>query len=65
MKLIAVAVWADRYFDEESRPESLTIYRLLRAGKLPGRKVGGSWFVDLDAWLADGDELVQRVLQAG
>lgn len=65
MKLIAAAVWADRYFDPDSRPTELNIRRLLREGKLPGKKVGGSWFIDLDAWLADGDDLVQRVLEAG
>lgn len=65
MKLIAAAMWAERYFDEVSRPHDLTIRRLLREGKIPGRKIGGAWYVDLDAWLADGDELVQRVLATG
>lgn len=65
MKLLPVAVWSARYFDPECQPQQLTLYRLLREGKLPGRKVGGSWYVDLDAWLADGDELVRHVLRTG
>jgi hypothetical protein len=32
---------------------------------VPGRKVGGTWYVDEHAWLADGDEQVRRVLNAG
>ena len=65
MKLIALDKWAERFFDDESRPLDLTVRRMLREGRLPGKKVGGTWYVDLDAWLADGDDLVQRVLQAG
>lgn len=62
MKLIAAAMWAEKFFDESSRPHDLTIRRLLREGKIPGRKVGGTWYVDEHAWLADDDDLVQRVL---
>lgn len=62
MKLVSPQVWAERHFDEECRPAEITIRRLLRDGKLPGRKVGGQWFVDEHAWLAGDDELVLRVL---
>lgn len=37
--------------------------RWLNDGKLPGRKIGGTWYVDEHAWLADGNELVLRVLE--
>jgi hypothetical protein len=37
--------------------------RWLTDGKLPSRKIGGSWFVDEHARLADGSELVLRVLE--
>lgn len=65
MKLMAANLWAQKYFDEDSRPAEITLMRWLRQGKIPGRKVGGSWFVDEHAWLAAGDDLVQKVLDAG
>lgn len=37
-----------------------TIYRLVKKGELPGRKVGGSWRFKkdaLDAWLSGRDKL--------
>lgn len=57
--------WAEKYFAEESRPAEITVLRWLREGKIPGRKVGGTWYVDEHTWLADGDALVQQVLDAG
>lgn len=62
MKLLGPKAWAEKYFAEETRPAEITVMRWLRDGKIPGRKVGGKWFVDEHAWLADGDDLVQRVL---
>jgi len=59
---MTVAAWLNKHFDEDSRPAELTVQRLLREGKVPGRKVGGKWFIDEAAWLADGDDLVQQVL---
>lgn len=65
MKLITIPVWRERYFDEVCAPSEFTARRLLREGKLPGKKVGGEWFIDEHIWLADGDPLVERVLEAG
>lgn len=62
MKLIAPKDWAERYFDAASQPSEATLRRWLATGQVPGRKVGGSWYVDEHAWLADGDALVERVL---
>ena len=62
MLLIAVPAWTKKYFSPESAPSVLTVRRWLRNGSLPGRKIGGTWFVDEHEWLADGDELVLRVL---
>lgn len=63
MKLIAIPQWRDRYFAEGSAPDEVTVRRWLRMGTLEGRKIGGTWFIDEAAWLADGDELVRRVLE--
>ncbi len=54
--------WLEKYFDVGSRPSEITLQRWLRQQKIPGRKVGGTWYVDEHEWLADGDDLVQRVL---
>ncbi len=62
MKLMTAHAWVEKYFASESRPAEITLQRWLRSGKVPGRKVGGTWYVDEHAWLADGDDLVQRVL---
>ena len=65
MRLMTVPAWVDKYFDEGSRPAEITQQRWLRSGKVPGRKVGGTWYVDEHAWLAGDDELVRRVLDQG
>lgn len=65
MKLITAAAWALETFEEGSRPSEVTLGRWLRNGTVPGRKIGGIWYVDRHAWDAGDDELVQRVLEAG
>ena len=65
MKLLKANCWVEKYFDRASQPSEITVLRWLRDGKLPGRKVGGKWYVDEHAWLAGDDDLVQRVLGAG
>lgn len=64
MQLITAERWLERYFEEGSRQSTQVLKRLLRAGKLPGRKVGGAWYIDEHEWLASGDDLVASVLQA-
>lgn len=44
------------------RPAEITVRRWLNEGKVPGRKVGGTWYVDEHAWMANGNDLVLRVL---
>lgn len=65
MNLLTTDQWLHRYFDVTSRPSVPTLQRWLRDGKIPGKKVGGTWFIDEHAWLSDGDDLVERVLKAG
>lgn len=64
MKLLAAGKWLQKYFDDTSRPSVATLRRWLRDGKIPGKKVGGTWFIDEHEWLADGDLRVERVLKA-
>jgi hypothetical protein len=63
MLLMTPQQWVEKYFDKGSRPSEVTLRRWLSEGKVPGRKVGGTWYVDEHAWLADGNELVLRVLE--
>lgn len=65
MILMTPAAWAAKYFTDESRPSEVTVHRWLRSGKIPARKVGGTWYVDEHAWLAEDDPLVLRVLGSG
>lgn len=59
---MTVREWRERYFSEASAPAELTVRRWLQNGDVPGRKIGGNWYVDEAAWLAGGDELVAKVL---
>lgn len=62
VRLIKPEAWAEKHFVEGSRPSEATVGRWMREGKVPARKIGGSWFVDELAWLAGDDDLVQQVL---
>jgi len=61
-KLMTVKAWREKYFAEGSTPAELTVRRWLQNGDIPGRKIGGNWYIDENAWLANGDELVKHVL---
>ena len=65
MHLVTPVVWSERYFDESSRPAETTLRRWMQTQAVPAVKIGGSWFIDEHAWLAGGDDLVQRVLSSG
>lgn len=65
MKLIEPAQWAAKYFAEGSQPPESTLRGWMRDGVVSARKVGGKWFIDETAFLADGDALVEAVLRAG
>ncbi|WP_421793887.1 hypothetical protein [Hydrocarboniphaga effusa] len=65
MKLMTPAAWALKYFSEESRPAEVTMRRWFREGAVSARKIGGTWYVDEHAWLADGNDLLLKVLNNG
>lgn len=65
MRLISIPMWQAKFFAKGSEPAEPSVRRMLREGRLPGRKVGGTWYVDEHSFLADGDELVLRVLNNG
>lgn len=63
MRYLKATAWSMKYFMAGSRPRGATLRRWLQNGTVPCRKIGGSWYVDEQAWLADGDDLAARVLQ--
>lgn len=64
MRLITLQRFAEKYFEEESRPNLQNLRRWIQTGKLAGRKVGGTWYIDELEWLADGDPIVLSVLRS-
>lgn len=62
MKLMLAQRWAEKYFDESSRPDTQLLGRWCRQGKIPCQKVVGQWYIDEHEWLAGGDDLVASVL---
>ena len=62
MRLVTVEQFRLRHFEEKSRPAENTVRRWLKTGKVPGKRVGGTWFIDEAKWLADGNRLVEQVL---
>lgn len=64
LHLLKPSEWTARYFAEGSQPAPPTVRKWMRSGAIPAVRIGGSWFVDENAWLAGGDDLVARVLGA-
>jgi len=65
MSFLTTSAWKRKYFAEGSEPSEPTVRRWLSLGEIPGRKIGGTWYVDESAFLAANDPLVERVLKAG
>ena len=68
MRLITIEQWRLKHFEENSRPAEITVLRWCRNFQrglqpgIPSKKVGGTWYIDEAAWLAEGDALVEQVL---
>lgn len=64
--MIPVQEWIERRFgDAKKKPHAQSVRRWIDSGAVPGKKIGGRYFVDaeLEQQLT-GDELVDRVLLA-
>jgi len=65
MRLLRAPEFCRRYFDEASRPSERTVRRWIQQGHVPGRQIGGSWYVDADQWeKSTGNQLADKVLNA-
>lgn len=65
MKLLTPDEFCAKYFSPGSKPAPSTLRKWLRGSVLPARKIGGTWFIDDDKFVANGDSLVERALKTG
>lgn len=64
-KLISISEYRDLRFTGSRRPAASTLRRWIEGGELPGRRIGGCYFVDLDAeQKRTGHSLADAVLEA-
>jgi len=62
-KLMKITQFQNLYFVAGSAPCTRTLRSWIASGELPGRKIGGSYFVDIEKYEAStGNKLVDRVL---
>lgn len=55
--------FAKRQFMEGSRPSLSTLRRWIAKGYLPGRWVAGHYYVDYAEFVANGNQLIAKVLK--
>ena len=62
-KLMELEQWSQARF-EGKPPSPTTVRRWCREGHVPAKKIGGTWFIDLDAERRQtGNELADSVLR--
>lgn len=65
MRLITLSKFRETYFETGSQPTTRTLRRWADDGDLAGVvRMGDRYYVDRDAWDADDDTLVERILSA-
>lgn len=63
-KLMELEQWSRARF-EGNPPSPTTMRRWCREGHVPAKKIGGTWFIDLDAERRQtGNELADSILEA-
>ena len=68
-RLKKIKLFQAEHFDPESAPDIKTLRAWIDAGTLPGRKIGGIYYVDMTKYEAateenpTGNELVNKVLK--
>lgn len=64
-RLMKIAAWCDKYFDEGSRPSGTTVRKWIEEGDLPGERVGHQYFVDDARYSGQhSNPLVNKVINA-
>ena len=63
MKLISLKTFQERYFAKGEAPTEKTIKTWINKSEIPGRKLGGKYFIDCQQFEACKDnDLVNKVL---
>lgn len=62
MKLMSIKGFQNQYFAKGEAPALNTIKRWIEQGTIDGRKVGGKYFVNVQAFELTDNELVNSVL---
>ncbi|MEM9103386.1 MAG: DNA-binding protein [Pseudomonadota bacterium] len=63
-KLIRVSTWQQRRFEEGEAPCPKVIREAIEIGEIPGKKIGGLYFVDAEAEINQtGNEYLDRILE--
>lgn len=52
-----------KYFGESKHPSLSTLRRLADKGEIPNRRLGKRYFVDVAAFEADGNPVLEKVLR--
>jgi hypothetical protein len=62
MRLISIREYIKLYFVDGSIAPK-TVINMITSGELPGRKMGGKWYVDLSV-PSTGNDLADKVLRS-
>lgn len=66
MRLIRVAEFASRYFDESCRPDDRVVRLWCEKGLLPARRIGKPWYIDAELFEQTHDSaLLDRIRSQG
>lgn len=61
--LITLEEFKERYFGESKHPSLSTLRRLAGKGAIPNKRVGKRYFVDVNAFDANGNHVLEKVLR--
>jgi hypothetical protein len=64
VKLLKLAKFRAEYFVEGSAPTMATLRKGIESGTIPGKKIGGEYYVDVQSLHKTGNALVDQVLMA-
>lgn len=57
------STFAKRYFDADDQPDPRTVRSWVEKGKVAGRVVGSTTYIDADAWEAStGNALADKII---
>jgi len=65
VRLIKIADFADRYFDESCKPDLRVVRLWCEKGLLPARRIGKPWYVDADLFEQTHDTVLLDRIRTG